>query len=175
MTPKGGCWKRPARFLAKRDSRRPRSGRSAIGPAANVASVNYYFGDKQRLYLDAVREAQCVRVEQVPMPEWDPDTPADVRLRGFIHTMLSRMIYEQRPAWHRDLMLRELVASDGGLRRGGRGLHSPHGRGADSNSGRHPGGRGSGARAGLAGRIQHRRPVLVLLRASPDRRIADGP
>ena len=68
---------------------------------ANIASVNYYFGDKQRLYLDAVREAQCVRVEQVPMPQWDPDTPADVRLRGFIHTMLGRMIHDPRPAWHR--------------------------------------------------------------------------
>jgi AcrR family transcriptional regulator len=75
---------------------------------ANIAGVNYYFGDKQRLYIDAVREAQCVRLEQVPMPDWDPSAPATERLRGFIHTMLSRMIYEQRPAWHLGLILREL-------------------------------------------------------------------
>jgi AcrR family transcriptional regulator len=49
---------------------------------ANVASVNYYFGDKQRLYTDAVREAQCVCVGQVPMPQWDPAMPAAARLRA---------------------------------------------------------------------------------------------
>ena len=76
---------------------------------ANVASVNYYFGDKQRLYIDAVRQAQCVCVEQVPMPEWAPETPATERLRGFIHAMLSRMLYADRPAWHLALMLRELA------------------------------------------------------------------
>jgi AcrR family transcriptional regulator len=76
--------------------------------AANIAGVNYYFGDKQRLYIDAVREAQCSRMEQVPMPDGDPAAPADQRLRGFIHTMLSRMIYEERPAWHLGLILREL-------------------------------------------------------------------
>ena len=75
---------------------------------ANIASVNYYFGDKQRLYIDAVREAQCSRMAQVPMPADDPAVPADERLRGFIHTMLSRMIYAERPAWHLGLMLREL-------------------------------------------------------------------
>jgi TetR/AcrR family transcriptional regulator, regulator of cefoperazone and chloramphenicol sensitivity len=77
---------------------------------ANVASVNYYFGDKQRLYIDAVRQAQCVCVGQVPMPEWDPAMPATERLRAFVHTMLSRMLYAERPAWHLGLMLRELAS-----------------------------------------------------------------
>jgi len=75
---------------------------------ANIASVNYHFGDKQRLYLEAVRQAHCVRIEQVPMPDMDPALPAAERLRMFIHLMLSRMIYEERPAWHLGLMLREL-------------------------------------------------------------------
>src|SRR5580704_17569476 len=77
---------------------------------ANLASVNYYFGDKKRLYIDAVRQAQCVCVGQVPMPEWDPAMPAVERLRAFIHTMLSRMLYAERPAWHLGLMLRELAS-----------------------------------------------------------------
>jgi hypothetical protein len=42
------------------------------------------------------------------MPDCDPSVPAADRLREFIHTMLSRMIYEERPAWHLGLMLREL-------------------------------------------------------------------
>lgn len=76
---------------------------------ANIAAVNYYFGDKQRLYIEAVSEAQCVRVGQVPMPEWPADTPASERLRDFIYTFLRRLIWEERPAWHLELMLRELA------------------------------------------------------------------
>jgi hypothetical protein len=44
------------------------------------------------------------------MPQWDPATPATERLRAFIHTMLSRMLYAERPAWHLRLMLRELAS-----------------------------------------------------------------
>lgn len=75
----------------------------------NAASVNYYFGDKQRLYFEAVSQAQCVRVEMVPMPEWPAGTPATERLRDFVHTFLRRMMWEERPAWHLELMLRELA------------------------------------------------------------------
>ena len=32
------------------------------------------------------------------------------RLRAYIHTMLSRMLYADRPAWHLGLMLRELAS-----------------------------------------------------------------
>lgn len=76
---------------------------------ANIAAVNYYFGDKERLYLEAVRRAQCVRVELVPMPEWAADVPAPERLRQFIHVFLERLIKEERPAWHKELMFREMA------------------------------------------------------------------
>ncbi len=76
---------------------------------ANIAAVNYYFGDKKSLYLAACIEAQCVREGAIPMPQWSPGTPADERLRGFIHTFLRRLLEDERPAWHRQLMLRELA------------------------------------------------------------------
>jgi AcrR family transcriptional regulator len=76
---------------------------------ANIAAVNYYFGDKQRLYAQCVHHAHCMRVEEVPLPEWAEGTPPEVKLRGFIHSMLERMLYTQRPAWHLELMLRELA------------------------------------------------------------------
>lgn len=76
---------------------------------ANIAAVNYYFGDKESLYLEAVKRAQCVRVELVPMPEWTADTPPPERLRQFIHVFLERLLKEERPAWQRELMFREMA------------------------------------------------------------------
>ena len=35
---------------------------------ANIAAVNYYFGDKQRLYVEAVVQAHRWRMEQFPLP-----------------------------------------------------------------------------------------------------------
>lgn len=76
---------------------------------ANIAAVNYYFRDKETLYLEAVKRAQCVRVELAPMPEWTADTPAPERLRQFIHVFLERLIKEDRPDWHKGLMFREMA------------------------------------------------------------------
>lgn len=76
---------------------------------ANIAAVNYHFGDKHRLYVEAVRRAHCVRAEQVPLPDWSPDTPPAERLRAFIRNLLERMVFEERPAWHLELAMRELA------------------------------------------------------------------
>lgn len=77
---------------------------------ANIASVKYYYGDKQSLYLAACVEAQCAREGAVPMPAWEPGVPASVRLQDFIRTFLRRLFEEERPAWHRQLMLREMAS-----------------------------------------------------------------
>ena len=58
---------------------------------ANVAAVNYYFGDKERLYIEAVKYAYRTCVRGVPFPDWPPGTPAAQRLRDFVHTMMSRV------------------------------------------------------------------------------------
>ncbi len=43
---------------------------------ANVAAVNYYFGDKQRLYVEAVVRAHRWRMERAKLPDWSADTHA---------------------------------------------------------------------------------------------------
>jgi AcrR family transcriptional regulator len=75
----------------------------------NIAAVNYYFGDKERLYVEAVRQAGRGCAERVPMPEWSPATPAAVKLRDFIHTFLSRVAVDHEPTWHGRLIMRELT------------------------------------------------------------------
>ena len=80
-----------------------------LAAGVNVAAVNYYFGDKRRLYIESVKHAHRSRVEQVPLPEWPADTPAAARLHDFIDTMLERMLGFGQPPWQVRLMLREVL------------------------------------------------------------------
>jgi AcrR family transcriptional regulator len=75
---------------------------------ANIAAVNYYFGDKERLYIEAVKYAHRGCTEGMPFPEWAPGTPAAQKLRDFIRVMVTRMMQPQSPA-STQLMMRELA------------------------------------------------------------------
>jgi AcrR family transcriptional regulator len=75
----------------------------------NVAAVNYYFGDKRRLYIESVKHAHESRVRQVPLPEWDAGVPAERRLHDFVHNMLERMLGFGQPPWQVRLMMREVL------------------------------------------------------------------
>jgi AcrR family transcriptional regulator len=75
----------------------------------NIAAVNYYFRDKERLYVEAVKQACRDDAERVPLPEWLPGVPAEVRLRDFIRTVANRMLGNDRPRWHTQLILKEMA------------------------------------------------------------------
>jgi AcrR family transcriptional regulator len=75
----------------------------------NLASVNYHFGDKQRLYVETVKRAHQSRAEQVPLPDWPPGTSAQQRLRDFIRTLTTRMLGGKVAPWETRLMLREVL------------------------------------------------------------------
>ena len=75
----------------------------------NVAAVNYYFGDKHRLYIESVRHAHEERSQQVPLPEWVDGTQPVKKLRDFVGNMLQRMLGFDHPPWQVRLMLREIL------------------------------------------------------------------
>ena len=75
----------------------------------NVAAVNYYFGDKRRLYIESVKHAHQSRVRQVPLPEWGSSVPAERRLHDFVDNMLERMLGLGQPPWQVRLMMREVL------------------------------------------------------------------
>jgi len=75
----------------------------------NVAAVNYYFGDKRRLYVESVRHAHEERLRQVPQPEWPAGTPPARKLHEFIDNMLERMLGAGQPPWQVRLMMREVL------------------------------------------------------------------
>jgi len=80
-----------------------------LAAGVNVAAVNYYFGDKQRLYIESVKHAHRERVRDVPLPELPPGTPPKIQLAGFVRNMLERMLGFGQPPWQARLMLREVL------------------------------------------------------------------
>jgi len=75
---------------------------------ANIAAVNYHFGDKESLYVAAVQQAHCARGEQAD-PNWPPDMPAELKLLEFIRQMMTDMIDRDRPTWETALVMREMA------------------------------------------------------------------
>jgi AcrR family transcriptional regulator len=75
---------------------------------ANVAAVNYYFGDKHRLYIEVVRYAHRGHADQL-LPQWPPGTPPTEKLRAFVELMLADLHEEHAPSWGRRLMMREMA------------------------------------------------------------------
>lgn len=80
-----------------------------VAAAVNVAAVNYYFGDKRRLYIESVKHAHEQRAGQVPLPEWTAGTPPQRKLRDFIDNLLERMLGFGQPPWQVRLMMREVL------------------------------------------------------------------
>lgn len=74
----------------------------------SVAAVNYHFGDKQSLYAACLETAQAECNDRT-LAAVDPTAPPQERLRGFIAGMLASQIAPEKPAWHMELMLREMV------------------------------------------------------------------
>lgn len=75
----------------------------------NISAVNYYFRDKETLYLEAVRLAarQCTR--DLPILTRSETDPPESKLRQFIQNMLRRVVREQEPAWPARLIMSEVV------------------------------------------------------------------
>jgi AcrR family transcriptional regulator len=75
----------------------------------NQAAVNYHFGDKERLYVEAVIEAHRCSVED-EMEEIDAHAPPREQLRWFIQRFIrSVMEHRRNQGWHHALMFREML------------------------------------------------------------------
>lgn len=76
---------------------------------ANVAAVNYHFGDKSALYREAVLEAYRCGVPDEPEADFSGVAPDDA-LRRFVDLFLERVLaLDLEKTWHHELKLRELM------------------------------------------------------------------
>lgn len=79
----------------------------------NLAAVNYHFGDKERLYIESVKFAHRMRLQQVPMPQWPEGTPPAAKLHSFIYAFLCRVLADDGLGWESQLMMREVAQPTG--------------------------------------------------------------
>jgi len=85
---------------------------------ANIAAVNYHFGDKERLYHAVIAHAGTLAIAKYPPSGKVPShAPVEERLHAYIAMFLERLLDESggRPAWHGRLMAREMIEPTGAL------------------------------------------------------------
>ncbi len=75
----------------------------------NIAAINYYFRDKEHLYIEAVKQAACAFPSQLQAQDWPSNMPAADKLRAFVRMMLAHMMNKNKPAWHTRIMMREMA------------------------------------------------------------------
>ncbi len=81
---------------------------------ANIAAVNYHFGDKEKLYTAVFANSHPV-ADDSPNPAELAGLSAEDRLREFIRQFLRRLLNPGRPSWHGRLMAREMMEPTGVL------------------------------------------------------------
>jgi TetR/AcrR family transcriptional regulator, regulator of cefoperazone and chloramphenicol sensitivity len=83
---------------------------------ANLAAVNYYFGDKEQLYAAVLQSTFHCASEKYPLDlGLGAEATAEERLQAFIRSHLFSLLDEGLPAWHRKLITREMAEPTGAL------------------------------------------------------------
>ena len=74
----------------------------------NLAAINYYFRDKEELYLETLNHA--MRTVFVRTQPEDLGTTPSEQLLAYISGLLQRILNPARPGWHGKLLARELTS-----------------------------------------------------------------
>ena len=82
----------------------------------NLAAINYYFGDKERLYLAVLMYHLELAIQKYPLNFGinETDTPEE-KLGNFIHTYICSFLEEGKMAVFSKLLAREFAESTGAL------------------------------------------------------------
>lgn len=83
---------------------------------ANIAAINYHFGDKETLYTEVLRYSYGKTLEKYPpLLGVTENSPPEKKLRAFIHSLLLRIFDTGPTSWHGQLMAREMVEPSAAL------------------------------------------------------------
>jgi AcrR family transcriptional regulator len=93
---------------------------------ANVAAINYHFGDKETLYREVLERTAQETLERYPPDHGlGPDPSAEERLHAFVRSFLLRVLTGDKPAWFMRLLAREMIQPTGALDRLVESVHKP--------------------------------------------------
>jgi AcrR family transcriptional regulator len=76
---------------------------------ANLASVNYYFGDKERLYVEVLKAAHPGSPEAGVEHAWPEDMPPEEKLKAYIRQLLERLLLLEERSWKVKVLHREIL------------------------------------------------------------------
>jgi AcrR family transcriptional regulator len=83
---------------------------------ANIAAVNYHFGDKETLYTEVLRDSQRKAFEKYPpLLGVAADAPPEEKLRAFVRSFLLRLFDNGPITRFGRMMSREMVEPTGAL------------------------------------------------------------
>ncbi|OHB80479.1 MAG: hypothetical protein A2V98_07300 [Planctomycetes bacterium RBG_16_64_12] len=75
----------------------------------NLASVNYYFGGKNQLYVEAVMLGHPAKWAPEARLDWPEGTPPETKLKDFIHALLTHLLGMKTSSWQERLIVREIM------------------------------------------------------------------
>jgi AcrR family transcriptional regulator len=105
------------RIFADRGYRAATIREICVAAGANVAAVNYHFGDKLGLYAEVVRQSARIAEFQAAQTVIDQDAPAEEVLRAIIRARLHSLFRGERPDWNFRILAHELAQPTPALRR----------------------------------------------------------
>ncbi len=76
----------------------------------NIASVNYYFGDKKNLYQQTLLLAREIGAQKFPTPDFSALRSPEDRLRSVILLLLNRLVGNDVEPWPVKILMSEILA-----------------------------------------------------------------
>src|SRR5471032_560820 len=83
---------------------------------ANIAAINYHFGDKETLYAEVLSYSHGKTLEKFPpLLGVAENAPPEKKLRAFVQSLLLRIFDTGPTSWHGKLMSREMIEPSSAL------------------------------------------------------------
>ncbi len=82
----------------------------SVAAGVNLASINYYFGDKSKLYLELLRQARDHQGGGLDFPPVDGSIDAEELLERFVTVLLRKLGLGEEPNWQMKLLVNEFLA-----------------------------------------------------------------
>jgi AcrR family transcriptional regulator len=87
-----------------------------VAAGANVAAVNYHFGDKLALYTEVVHQSMRMGELEAMKNALDQQAPPEVILRSVIRVRLRGICRNDRPDWYFHILVHEMAQPTPALR-----------------------------------------------------------